>query len=118
MAAAGAGLPPGWEAVPSGDEFYYWNRSRLRACACVHARWRAALCGADALYCLCPSFRARGAGSRLRAPQDGPRAPFQERARGMLMKLPCVCVYRLRRITNETTWEKPVVKQPPPGVHA
>ena len=56
--------------------------------------------------------------SRLRAPQDGPRAPFQERARGMLMKLPCVCVYRLRRITNETTWEKPVVKQPPPGVHA
>jgi hypothetical protein len=52
MAAAGAGLPPGWEAVPSGDEFYYWNRSRLRACACVHARWRAARRGADA--CVLP----------------------------------------------------------------
>ena len=25
------GLLPGWEAVPSGEEFYYWNRSS--ACA-------------------------------------------------------------------------------------
>ena len=55
------GLLPGWEAVPSGEEFYYWNRSSACALPCSSAARRGAGAFVAAVFMLSHSQPVRGA---------------------------------------------------------